>query len=128
MYGPAEIDLLDAATPLFAGSGRTATDAPPASSLSRSPAWMSHGDRIETLPPGWQGAGIRQHELAFSAMGDTSSGRYGLQFHPEVTHTPQGAAILRAFAVGNICAALRPTGQRPTSSSPKRWIWSRRQV
>ena len=41
----------------------------------------------------------------FAAMGDPSRGFYGLQFHPEVTHTPQGPAILRAFAV-DICGAL----------------------
>ena len=101
-YGPAEIDLLDAATPLFAGNGRAATDAPPAV-RSPLPVWMSHGDRIETLPPGWQALASSTNS-PFAAMGDTGSGRYGLQFHPEVTHTPQGAAILRAFAV-DICGA-----------------------
>ncbi|MCH7642101.1 MAG: glutamine-hydrolyzing GMP synthase [Chloroflexi bacterium] len=67
-----------------------------------SPVWMSHGDRIETLPPGF-------HSLAFSdnspiaAIGN-DTGIYGIQFHPEVAHTPQGARILSNF-VHKICGA-----------------------
>lgn len=67
-----------------------------------SPVWMSHGDRIETLPPGF-------HSLAYSenspiaALGN-GSGIYGIQFHPEVAHTPQGARILSNF-VHKICGA-----------------------
>jgi GMP synthase (glutamine-hydrolysing) len=64
---------------------------------------MSHGDRIDSLPPGWQ-ALARSDNSPYAAMGDPERGRYALQFHPEVTHTPQGAAILRAFAV-DVCGA-----------------------
>ena len=64
---------------------------------------MSHGDRIDALPAGWQTL-ARSTNSPYAAMGDFDSGRYGLQFHPEVTHTPQGAAILSAFAA-DICGA-----------------------
>ena len=64
---------------------------------------MSHGDRIEAMPPNWK-ALAQSGNSPFAAMGDPARGAYGLQFHPEVTHTPQGPAILRAFAV-DICGA-----------------------
>lgn len=63
--------------------------------------WMSHGDRMEAVPPGF-------HVLAQSAnspiaaMGDPLRNYYGIQFHPEVHHTPGGAEILRRFVV-DIC-------------------------
>jgi GMP synthase (glutamine-hydrolysing) len=109
-YGPAEIELLDAHTPLFAGcrlqvASGTSQVASPASDLQPAtlPVWMSHGDRIEQLPAGWQ-ALARSSNSPYAAMGDPARGYYGLQFHPEVTHTPQGADLLRAFAV-DICGA-----------------------
>lgn len=64
---------------------------------------MSHGDRIEALPAGWQALACSANS-PYAAMGDPGRGYYGLQFHPEVTHTPQGAHLLRAFAV-DICGA-----------------------
>ena len=57
--------------------------------------WMSHGDRIEELPSGFQLAASTSNALG--AMEDTDRGRYGLQFHPEVVHTPQGDKILENF-------------------------------
>lgn len=107
-YGPAEIELLDASNPLFAGipGSRYGADAQPAAlhaSRFTLPVWMSHGDRIERLPAGWR-ALARSTNSPYAAMGDPVRGAYGLQFHPEVTHTPQGAALLRAFAV-DICGA-----------------------
>ena len=57
----------------------------------------SHAARLEGL--------AQSGNSPFAAMGDPARGAYGLQFHPEVTHTPQGPAILRAFAV-DICGAL----------------------
>ncbi len=109
-YGPAEIELLDADNPLLAGgrgqrAGPTSALQPAASDLPPAtlPVWMSHGDRIEQLPAGWQ-ALARSGNSPYAAMGDPGRGYYGLQFHPEVTHTPQGAALLRAFAV-DICGA-----------------------
>ena len=62
---------------------------------------MSHGDRVEALPPGF--ACPRQHaRCAVAAMADERRRFYGVQFHPEVTHTPQGAALLERF-VREIC-------------------------
>ena len=58
--------------------------------------WMSHGDRVEALPPGFKGV-ASTHDAPFAAMADERRRFYGLQFHPEVTHTRQGAAILERF-------------------------------
>ena len=66
---------------------------------SEIPVWMSHGDRIEELPPGFR-------SLAYSAnspiavMGNEEGTYFGIQFHPEVVHTPQGSEILRNFVFG----------------------------
>ncbi len=65
------------------------------------PVWMSHGDRITELPPGFT-ALAKSGNSPFAAMGDVSRNYYGLQFHPEVKHTEGGAEILRRFAV-EIC-------------------------
>jgi GMP synthase (glutamine-hydrolysing) len=63
--------------------------------------WMSHGDRVETLPPGFIViAGTDSAPLA--GMADDGRRFYGLQFHPEVTHTRQGTRILSRF-VHDIC-------------------------
>ncbi|NGP53892.1 glutamine-hydrolyzing GMP synthase [Thioalkalivibrio sp. XN8] len=63
--------------------------------------WMSHGDRVESLPPGFIAiAGTDSAPLA--GMADDGRRFYGLQFHPEVTHTRQGARILSRF-VHDIC-------------------------
>lgn len=68
------------------------------------PVWMSHGDRIESPPPGFT---VLAHSAnsPIAAIGDVTRRIYGLQFHPEVHHTPGGAEILRRFAV-EICGAL----------------------
>jgi GMP synthase (glutamine-hydrolysing) len=63
--------------------------------------WMSHGDRVETLPPGFT-AVAGTHDAPYAAMADEQRRFYGVQFHPEVTHTRQGAAILERF-VREIC-------------------------
>jgi GMP synthase (glutamine-hydrolysing) len=62
---------------------------------------MSHGDRVERLPLGFIPLAASDNS-PFAAMGDVARGLYGVQFHPEVIHTPDGAAILRSFAV-NVC-------------------------
>ncbi len=68
-----------------------------------SQVWMSHGDRIETPPPGF--APLAQTESSpVAAMGDIERAYYGVQFHPEVRHTLAGGEILRRFAV-EICGA-----------------------
>ncbi|HEX6305942.1 MAG TPA: glutamine-hydrolyzing GMP synthase [Anaerolineales bacterium] len=65
--------------------------------------WMSHGDRIETLPVGFTPL-ANSDNSPVAAMGDLTRGYYGVQFHPEVHHTPGGAEILRRF-VQNVCQA-----------------------
>lgn len=57
--------------------------------------WMSHGDHVETLPPGF--IATAKSDVEYAAMMDPARHYYGLQFHPEVTHTPQGKEILKQF-------------------------------
>ena len=63
--------------------------------------WMSHGDRVVELPPGFQ-AIASTPDLPIAGMADESRRLYALQFHPEVTHTRQGARIYERFLHG-IC-------------------------
>lgn len=63
--------------------------------------WMSHGDRIEQPPPGFISLAHSENS-PYAAMGDPEQGVYGVQFHPEVVHTPLGAGILRNF-VFDVC-------------------------
>lgn len=62
--------------------------------------WMSHGDRVTELPLGFQPLAISPNS-DYAAIGDPHRKLYGLQFHPEVTHTPQGKDLLRAFVYGD---------------------------
>jgi len=64
--------------------------------------WMSHGDKVVGLPPGFEVLAATE-SAPIAAMCDETRGFYGLQFHPEVTHTHQGARILEHFVRG-ICA------------------------
>ena len=63
--------------------------------------WMSHGDRVTAVPEGFR-AVARTESVPIVAMADEARRWYGVQFHPEVTHTRSGEAILRRFAV-EIC-------------------------
>ena len=58
--------------------------------------WMSHGDRVTQLPPGFRIVAESPH-APFAGIADEARRFYGIQFHPEVTHTTQGAWILRRF-------------------------------
>ena len=89
-YGPAEIQSL-VASPLVA-------------SLSK--VWMSHGDRITKLPQGFV-ALAHSGNSPLAAMGDMKRKYFGVQFHPEVHHTPNGYKLLQHF-VTDICGA-KPT-------------------
>jgi GMP synthase (glutamine-hydrolysing) len=70
-------------------------------SPARLDVWMSHGDRVTAIPPGFH-ATAKTDSVPLIAMADEARRWYGVQFHPEVTHTKSGADILRRFAV-EIC-------------------------
>jgi len=65
--------------------------------------WMSHGDKVTALPPGFKVIGSNE-TTPFAAMADEDRKFYAVQFHPEVTHTKQGQAMLERFVL-DICAA-----------------------
>jgi GMP synthase (glutamine-hydrolysing) len=88
------------------------------------PVWMSHGDRIESLPPGFARLAASAHS-PYAAMGDAAGRRFGVQFHPEVHHTPGGKEILRRFAV-EVCGAAQ--NWTPTSIIAESVERVRRQV
>src|SRR5512141_793862 len=60
------------------------------------PVWMSHGDRITQMPPGFAVAGVSPN-APFAVIQDEKRKYYGLMFHPEVVHTPDGAKLIRNF-------------------------------
>jgi GMP synthase (glutamine-hydrolysing) len=62
----------------------------------RHPVWMSHGDRITRMPPGFAVAGVSAN-APFAVIQDEKRKYYGLMFHPEVVHTPDGAKLIRNF-------------------------------
>ena len=61
--------------------------------------WMSHGDRVISLPGGFRVVGTSEG-APFAAIADEVRGFYGVQFHPEVVHTPSGAQLLKNFTHG----------------------------
>ena len=63
--------------------------------------WMSHGDKVTALPPGFKLMASTE-SCPIAGMADEARGFYAVQFHPEVTHTKQGPAILERFVLG-IC-------------------------
>ena len=89
--------------------------------------WMSHGDRVESLPPGFETI-ARTPNSPFAAVANLERNIFGVQFHPEVAHTPRGVEMLRAFLfeggrvqaeldTGLVCRAKRrfdsTSGRRP---------------
>ncbi len=86
-YGPADVRILDQ-NGLFRGLPDTTR------------AWMSHGDRVERLPPGFHVL-AETNNSPFAAIGN-GCGIIGLQFHPEVVHTPDGKQIIGNF-VHHVC-------------------------
>ncbi len=82
-YGHAIFNQGDVESPLFA-------DVPPSM-----PVWMSHGDRITQLPPGFQSIAYSDNS-PIAAMSDGGA-ILGIQFHPEVVHTPHGKQVLENF-------------------------------
>ncbi|HSH22393.1 MAG TPA: glutamine-hydrolyzing GMP synthase [Candidatus Caenarcaniphilales bacterium] len=70
------------------------------------PVWMSHGDSIVTPPPGFRPL-AQTHATPYAGLADAERHLYGIQFHPEVVHTPAGRQILRNFLVE--ISGVRPT-------------------
>jgi len=88
-YGSAVLHLGEVDSPLFADVD------------SSSPVWMSHGDRIEEMPPDFTALAHTENST-IAVIGNEEKGIFGLQFHPEVVHTPQGKTILKNF-IYRIC-------------------------
>src|SRR5579885_743650 len=62
----------------------------------RYPVWMSHGDRVTALPPGFRRVAVSEN-APFAAIADEARRFYATQFHVEVAHTPDGAKLLSNF-------------------------------
>jgi GMP synthase (glutamine-hydrolysing) len=65
--------------------------------------WMSHGDRVTAIPPGFRAVAVSEG-APFAAIADDARRIYAVQFHPEVVHTPHGAQLLRNFT-HDVCGA-----------------------
>ncbi|MFA5308617.1 MAG: glutamine-hydrolyzing GMP synthase [Dehalococcoidales bacterium] len=87
-YGHAIMHINQVDLPLFAGLPES------------TPVWMSHGDKIETMPPGFSPLAYTENS-PYAVIGNNDN-IYGLQFHPEVAHTPEGKTILKNF-VYKVC-------------------------
>ncbi|MBA2719568.1 MAG: glutamine-hydrolyzing GMP synthase [Chloroflexi bacterium] len=85
-YGPASVTITDGSG-LFDGLDRD------------QPVWMSHGDSITRLPEGFTST-AQTDSTAFAGLQAPDRNLYGIQFHPEVVHTPKGRDVLRNFVVG----------------------------
>ena len=70
--------------------------------------WMSHGDKVTRLPEGFSCIAATNSGCENAAIANLSRNMFGLQFHPEVTHSPRGKDILKNFVVG-ICSAPQVT-------------------
>ncbi len=92
-FGPADVRVL--------------TDNPLLSGLSEDPlpVWMSHGDQVDALPQGFERIG-ESDNAPFAAIADQGRGLFGVQFHPEVTHTRHGQSMIDRF-VHEICGLGR---------------------
>jgi GMP synthase (glutamine-hydrolysing) len=82
-FGRAEIEIVGE-SPLFEGFSGS------------EPVWMSHGDKVTALPEGFHAIAVSSGS-PFAAIADEARRFYGVQFHPEVAHTPRGALILKNF-------------------------------
>ena len=89
-YGRAELRVTDPACPLFAGV--------PSPTLM----WMSHGDKVLATPPGTRTV-AETDNTEYAAVQIGARPLYGIQFHPEVVHSPHGAALIANFCRG-VCA------------------------
>ncbi len=85
-FGRAEVEVVDD-SPLLEGVWTKG---------ERYPVWMSHGDRVTRLPDGFRVLGVSEN-APIAMIGDDARKFYATQFHLEVVHTPQGAALIRNF-------------------------------
>jgi GMP synthase (glutamine-hydrolysing) len=88
-YGKSTLTITDSSSPLFRGLP------------SQTQVWNSHGDKLTVLPRGFKSAAITENS-DYAAIEDSRRQFYGLQFHPEVVHTPRGREIISNF-VHRIC-------------------------
>ena len=86
-YGPANVSITAADAALFGGLDRD------------QPVWMSHGDSITRLPEGFA-ATAQTDSTPYAGLQAPDRNLYGIQFHPEVVHTPRGRDVLRNFVTG----------------------------
>ncbi|CEP60193.1 GMP synthase (glutamine-hydrolyzing) LALA0_S01e05116g [Lachancea lanzarotensis] len=89
-YGPATLNVEVASSPLFKG-------------MDHSRVWMSHGDKLHGLPTGFEVIATSDNS-PYCGVAHKEKPIYGIQFHPEVTHSTQGKTLLKNFAV-DICKA-----------------------
>ncbi|HEY7976919.1 MAG TPA: glutamine-hydrolyzing GMP synthase [Rhizomicrobium sp.] len=94
-FGRADIHI-DKKSPLLAGLG---------DANGNEPVWMSHGDKITAIPPGFEVIATSESS-PYAVIGNEAKHFYGVQFHPEVAHTPRGATILKNFID---IAGIKPT-------------------
>jgi GMP synthase (glutamine-hydrolysing) len=86
-YGPASISITDTDDKLLTDLG------------GEQPVWMSHGDSITRLPSGFR-ATAQTDSTPYAGLADPTRQLYGIQFHPEVVHTPRGRDVLANFVRG----------------------------
>ncbi|HEY5347747.1 MAG TPA: glutamine-hydrolyzing GMP synthase, partial [Rhizomicrobium sp.] len=84
-FGRADIHIAKP-SPLLEGLGESGSE----------PVWMSHGDKITAIPPGFAVVATSENS-PFAVIADEARRFYGVQFHPEVVHTPRGATLLHNF-------------------------------
>ncbi|KAH3902399.1 GMP synthase [glutamine-hydrolyzing] [Saccharomycodes ludwigii] len=89
-YGPATLHVVDKSSPLFEG-------------VDNSIVWMSHGDKLNGLPTGFKTIATSNNS-PYCGIASETKPIYGIQFHPEVTHSAKGKILLKNFAI-NICKA-----------------------
>lgn len=88
-YGKGTLEIKDKTCPLFRGLPK------------RIQVWNSHSDKLTKLPRGFSTVAVTENS-DFAGVADIKKHRYGLQFHPEVVHTPRGSVIIKNF-VYDIC-------------------------
>ncbi len=86
-YGPASVTITDENDKLLTDLG------------TEQPVWMSHGDSITRLPQGFAST-AQTDSTPYAGLADPARNLYGIQFHPEVVHTPRGVDVLANFVHG----------------------------